>query len=292
MTGRSPAEQTAFGPMVIAACEQYTPPEHRLLDDDLAARFLPAGQRLVVRACRWAPVRRLLVDATERQATGLWAGMLCRKRYLDDQVGDAFNAGIDQLVVLGAGMDTRAHRLAVPAGAASFEVDLPTNVADKRRRVRAVLGERGDQVRLAPLDLASEDLVPGLERLGYAIDRPAVVVWEAVTQYLTEDAVHRTLDALSVLATGSRLLFTYIRRDFLDGTHLYGAGPVHRRMTGAHRVWHFGLGPGEVEPLLRRHGWTEIEQVGPAEYGTLHPELAQRGLPVSEIERAVRAERS
>src|SRR3990170_1278502 len=106
MTGRPTAEQTAFGPVVIAACERCTPPEQRLLDDDLAARFLPAGLRLVVRACRWAPVRRLLVDATERQATGLWAGVLCRKRYLDDQVRDAFGAGIDQLVVIGAGLDT------------------------------------------------------------------------------------------------------------------------------------------------------------------------------------------
>ncbi|MCO1661178.1 class I SAM-dependent methyltransferase [Pseudonocardia humida] len=291
MTGRSAAEQTAFGPMVIAACERYTPAEQRLLDDDLAARFLPVGQRLVVHACRWAPVRRLLLDATERQAAGLWGSMLCRKRYLDDQVRAAFAAGIDQLVVLGAGLDTRAHRLAVPAGVASFEIDLPANVADKRRRVRAVLGERGDEVRLAPLDLASDDLVPGLERLGYATDRPAVVVWEAVTQYLTEDAVHRTLDALSALATGSRLLFTHIRRDFLDGTHLYGAGPVHRRMTGEHRVWHFGVDPGEVGPLLGRHGWTEVEQVGPAEYRAHHPEVALRGLSISEIERCVRAEK-
>jgi O-methyltransferase involved in polyketide biosynthesis len=103
--------------------------------------------------------------------------------------------------------------------------------------------------------------------------------------------VHRTLTALSTLPTGSRLLFTYIRRDFLDGTHLYDAEPVHRRMTGKYHVWHFGLNPADVEPLLRRHGWTELEQAGPAEYRARYPEVARRGLAVSEIERCVLAEK-
>jgi len=72
--------------MVIAACERYTPVEDRLVDDELAQRFLPGGQRFVVRACR---------------------------------------------------------RPALPAGARAFEVDLPMNIADKRRRVREVLGASG-----------------------------------------------------------------------------------------------------------------------------------------------------
>jgi Leucine carboxyl methyltransferase len=81
----------------------------RLVDDDLAARFLPPGQRIAVRACRRATLRRLLVTATECQATGLWGSVLCRKRYLDDQVRAALDAGADQLVVLGAGMGTDAE---------------------------------------------------------------------------------------------------------------------------------------------------------------------------------------
>lgn len=130
MTGRRTAvAQTAFGPMVIAACEQHTPPARRLVDDPLAARLLPAGQRLLVRAGRWPAVQQRLAGATERLAVGMWASMLCRKRYGDDQVAAALEAGIGQLVVLGAGLDTRAHRLAAPAGVPAFEVDLPANIA-------------------------------------------------------------------------------------------------------------------------------------------------------------------
>ena len=50
---RNPAAQTAFGPMVQAAIEQYEPPQRRLVSDDLALSILPAGQRAVVRAMRW-----------------------------------------------------------------------------------------------------------------------------------------------------------------------------------------------------------------------------------------------
>ncbi|GLY06542.1 hypothetical protein [Actinoplanes sp. NBRC 101535] len=80
MTKAPAVAQTAFGPMVIAACEQHLPAHQRLFDDPDAARLLPAGQRMIVSACRWEPVRRLLVKATDSKADGLWASVLCRTR--------------------------------------------------------------------------------------------------------------------------------------------------------------------------------------------------------------------
>ena len=66
LMARNPAAQTAFGPMVQAAIEQYEPPERRLVDDDLALSILPAGQRALVRAMRWPLLRRLTISAGER----------------------------------------------------------------------------------------------------------------------------------------------------------------------------------------------------------------------------------
>ena len=95
MTGLPAAARTAFGPMVIAACEQTLPADQRLFDDPEAVRLLPRGQRLIVGACRWKPAYRLLVRATDSKAQGLWASMLCRKRYADDKVRDALRDGIE-----------------------------------------------------------------------------------------------------------------------------------------------------------------------------------------------------
>ncbi|HEY0452019.1 SAM-dependent methyltransferase [Actinophytocola sp.] len=277
MARRPPAARTAFGPMIIAAVERFEPAGRRILDDPLAIRFLPPPLALLVRACRWHVLRDRLVRTTERKAAGLWGGVLCRKRYADDQVAAAVDAGIDQLVVLGAGMDTRASRT---TGVTAYEVDLPANLAAKRA---------AGQVRLVPIDLETGDLLEALAAKGFRLDRPAMFTWEAVTQYLTEDGVRRTLAVLAKAAPGSRLVLTYVRRDFLDGTNRYGADGAYADFVERQRLWHFGLAPEEVGPLLAEYGWTEREQLGAAEYRRRYVEPAGRDLAVSEIERFVGA---
>lgn len=278
MTRRPPAAQTALGPMVIVAIEQYTPPGGRVTDDELAVRLLPAGMRAMI---RFPAVRRMLRSATERQGEGLWGSFLCRKRYADDRLAEAVDDGIEQVVVLGAGLDTRAYRLA--PGIPVVEADLPANIAGKRARLESALGGVPDNVTLLPVDFEADDL-------GAMLDlRPRTIfIWEAVTQYLTEDAVRRVFALLAGAAAGSRLVFTYVRTDFLDGTHLYGAERAHREFVTRRRVWHFGLAPGQVARFLRDYGWTETDQAGPAEYRTRYLTTRPR-LKVSELERSVTA---
>src|SRR3954452_7638774 len=215
MTARPAAAQTAFGPMVIAACEQILPADQRLFDDPDAIRLLPPSQRLIVGACRWKPVYQLLVRATDSKAQGLWASMLCRKRYADDKVRDALDDGIKQFVFLGAGLDTRPYRLVAPTGARSFETDLQANIAYKRRRLTETYGRLPANATLTPVDLETDDLTAALNATGFDWTEPAMFIWEAVTQYLAEDAVRRTLSCLTSAVPGSRLIFTYLRRDFL-----------------------------------------------------------------------------
>src|SRR3984885_6577287 len=108
---RNPLAQTAFGPMVLVAVEQSEPPERRLVDDYLAARFLPAPTRWLVAAAPPNLMRRLTMAAMEREGPGLWASFNCRKRYIADKVTESLD-DIDAVVVLGAGFDTLAYRLA------------------------------------------------------------------------------------------------------------------------------------------------------------------------------------
>jgi methyltransferase (TIGR00027 family) len=107
--------------------------------------------------------------------------VLCRKRYADDQVRAALSAGIDQLVVLGAGLDTRAYRLADPQRVGAFEVDLPVDIDTKRSRVRAALGKLLDRVRLVPADLETGDLAQSLSTSGFPLGPTGDGRGEAVT---------------------------------------------------------------------------------------------------------------
>jgi methyltransferase (TIGR00027 family) len=291
MAKRPLAAQTALGPMVIAATEQYVPESQRLLRDGLALRFLPAGYGLVVRACRWRVLRDLVITLSEKQAPGAWAGMLCRKRYADERVAQALDARIRQVVFLGAGLDTRAYRLVAPAGADAYELDLPANIALKRQRLQAIYGRAPGRVRLIPVDLETDDLAGALQANGFRLEQPALFVLEAVTQYLTEAGVRKTLGALAQAARGSRLLFTYVRKDFLDGAKLRGAERMYQEYVVKHRIWRFGVEPPQVAPLLRGYGWTEREQVGADEYTVRYLQPVGRRLPVMEIERFVYAKK-
>lgn len=285
----NPAARTAFGPMVIVAVDQYDP--RPLIRDELAERFLPAGTRGLVRLARWAPVRRWLRQQTERRMPGLWASMLCRKRYLDDAVAHAVEAGIDAVVVLGAGLDTRSYRLPALAGVPVYEVDLPVNIERKRGRVTAVLGAVPATVHLVAVDFETGALAGALRAAGHSPQQRTLFIWEAVTQYLTEAAVRETFAFLGTAAAGSRLAFTYVRQDFLDGTSTYGAPLAYRDFVARHPLWKFGLLPDQVAGFLAEYGWQETDQAGPREFAQRYTGPAGRDLPVSEIERSVSATR-
>src|SRR5271168_662694 len=174
---RNPAAQTAFGPMMLAAMEQTEPPGRRLVDDDLAARFLPAPTRWLVTATPPALMRRLMMAAMDRDSPGLWANMTCRKRYIADKVAEALD-GIDAVVVLGAGLDTLAYRLARQDDIPIFEIDQPVNIERKAAAVRRVLGKIPSSVQLVPLDFERDDVLTVLAERGYRPDYRTFFIWE------------------------------------------------------------------------------------------------------------------
>lgn len=292
MADNRPASQTAYGPIVTVAVEQHFPADRRLVSDELAARMLPSGFRWTVACCRWAFLRRMLLSASEAKAPGIWAWMCGRKRYIDEQVERAIADGIDAVVVLGAGLDTCAARVvARHPGVRAFELDLPANVTVKEARLRSLFDRVPDGITLIPVDFEGADLAAELAQRGLGDHQRAIFVWEGVTQYLTAAAVDETLAFLSKAPSGSRLVFTYVRRDFIDGDDLHGANALHRDLVIERQVWQYGIDPSRVGALLQTHGWREVEQAGATEVMHRYVEPTGRALPVSEIERCVYAER-
>ncbi len=288
---RNPAAQTAFGPMVLVAVEQSEPLGRRLVDDDLAAQFLPAPIRWLLSSAPPNPLRRLTIASMEREGPGLWASMIGRKRYIAEKVAASLG-DIDAVVVLGAGFDTLAYRLARTTRIPIFEVDQPVNIARKAAAVRRALGAQPGSIRLVPLDFEHDDVMSVLADHGYRPDSRTFFVWEAVTQYLSSEAVQQTLAKLRSAPAGSRLVFTYVRRDFIDGINLYGAEGLYRRFVQRRQLWHFGLPPQEVATFLAGHGWQLSEQAGPDLIMQRYVEPNGRHLTVSPIEWTAYAEKT
>ncbi len=144
----------------------------------------------------------------------LWIAL--RTAAIDREVLASVDAGVRQVVILGAGLDARAARLSRP-GARYFEVDHPLSQARKRERVAAA-GYPGDVATMVSCDFAREDFLDRLVAAGFQVDTPSVVVWEGVVLYLEEAAVRGTLRRL---ATGchpaSRVVFDHVGKKLATG---------------------------------------------------------------------------
>jgi methyltransferase (TIGR00027 family) len=114
-----------------------------------------------------------------------------RTRTFDDEVRRAIEGGVRQVVILGAGLDTRAARLA-SAGVRFFEVDHPATQADKRERLASVAGYPLEAATFVTCDFEHEDFLDRLAAAGHRASEPSIFVWEGVVYYLTEDAVRAT----------------------------------------------------------------------------------------------------
>ncbi|MGV0809191.1 SAM-dependent methyltransferase [Mycolicibacterium setense] len=282
-------ERTAIGPTMLVAIDQHD--DRPIIIDRWAARILPPVWRVPIALARWGRVRRAMAAVSDKSAPGAWASLLCRKRYIDDLARTAARDGFEALVIVGAGYDTRTYRVPELADMRVWEVDLARNIVAKARALRRCFGEVPPHVNLVPANLEADNLTERLIDHGFDVGMRTVFVWESVTMYLTARAVRETLRQMAECAPGSRLAFTYFRKDFVDGSVMYGADAAYEKFVTKQKLWTFGLHPDDVSGLLAENGWGEIEQLGPVEYRDRHLKPAGRDQPVSEIERAVCAER-
>ena len=174
-----------------------------------------------------------------------------RTRFYDDLVIEAIEDGVGQVVLVAAGMDTRAFRLAVPADVTVFELDLPDLFATKR----AVLEQEHAQPRcrrvVVGADLAEDDWPQALIAGGFDPAARTVFVVEGLSWYLTDAQNARLLDELARLAApGSRLGIDIISRDSRDSP---AAAPFFTFTAGLGILWQFAT--DDPAGFLAAHGW-------------------------------------
>jgi methyltransferase (TIGR00027 family) len=195
--------------------------------DYLAGRALLPYQRTLNRAPKLA--RWLL----ERGLPGAFGYFNARTQYFDEVLLQEARAGLEQVVILGAGFDSRSLRFSDALRTVRvFEVDMPEVLA---LRIEHLLeGQPTAAAATAvPIDFEHEDLGSVLRERGYASGARTLFLWEGVTYYLPEDAVKAVLFLVaSQSGAGSSILFDYVTRAFVDGDYSgYGA----RRLAGGWR---------------------------------------------------------
>ena len=277
---------TALGAAICRLIEQYQPEETRLFADPVVKDLVGAPIRLMMTS---AGLRHFTVKQTDGVAQGIYGVQVCRTRYLDDAVQAALGQGLGQVVILGAGYDTRPYRLPGIELTKVFEVDLPAVQADKKKKIQKHFGRLPGHVTFVPIDFDMQPLETALAGTAFNPSQPAVFVWEGVTQYLTAEAVAKTLDFIGKLAQGSVLLFTYVLKSIIERrSDIPDANRMMDRVA-KQSPWIFGLDPANLRSYLQPFHLVPVADVGTADYQESFLKELDRTLPVFAGERIVQA---
>lgn len=267
--------------------ELYVPEDKRLFDDPYALKLLPFRWQLIFRLVYLPGLRSLVLSLRERRMPGTLGAILCRTRYIDDVLKRSLQEGIDQLVILGAGFDSRAYRINGLSQVRVFEVDLPGTRELKQTRLEKVLGAVPENVTLIGMNFERQNLDEVLSAADFQKGKRTLFIWEGVTQYITAEAVDHTLEFVScVSGVGSAIVFTYVRQGIIDGSdrpEWFGTLLSFASRVGSPMI--FGLDQAEVAHYLSERGLALIEDVGAAGYQELYLKPLGRELNVLDVER-------
>ncbi|MCE5336846.1 MAG: class I SAM-dependent methyltransferase [Desulfobacteraceae bacterium] len=182
---------------------------------------------------------------------------------LYDEALERHLGSIGQLVVLGAGLDTRAFRLPPEAGIRCFEVDMPKTQAFKREML-VKAGLDSSRIVFVPADFMKENWFERLVGAGFDPEVRSFFLWEAVTMYLDRDAVESTLRAIAGTVPGTVVGFDYFSSEIIESRSLFMRyARAVLKLTGER--WVFGIDntppvKDRVERFLRSCGLVTREQ--------------------------------
>lgn len=244
---------TAEGIALLRALETARPAGERLIEDPYA--------RALISPWMWLLAKIFYTPASaERRGKGVVGFLAARERYIDDFLKTNLPQGVRQVVLLGAGLDSRPYRLKEMEAARVFELDRPGVQAVKRQRLQKVLKCMPDNVIFVPVDFNAQSLYDRLRECGYGESRKTIFVWQGVVYYLTPKAVDATLHFITKhSAPGSAVIFDYASTAYLQDSSRGEIKRMRLMQRFTKEALTFGIPEGEIEPFLTTRGFTGVQ---------------------------------
>lgn len=249
------------------ALETSRPPRRRLFTDPFAKYFLSPCLHLLCRLAAFVPTERLIYHIIQHRIPGALASGLARTRYIDDLLKQTITGGARQVIILGAGYDTRSLRLPGLNHLPVIEIDHADTSAQKRRTLKKAGVPLPQNTCYLTIDFNRQNLEQMFHKQGVDLTLPTTFIWEDVTNYLQKGAIDATLTLTSKFPAGSTLIFTYIDQKVLDEpSAFFGASRLLKDLNELEEKWTFGFVPEELASYLRVFGWKLTEDQGAASY--------------------------
>jgi len=186
-----------------------------------------------------------------------------RSRFSEDTMANCVAAGVRQVVVLGAGLDTFSLRNPfADLGVRVFEVDYAATQSWKRERIKAAGLSEPQSLIFAPTDFELESLLEGLTRAGFRLNQPVFFQWLGVVPYLTGEAVSSTLKFISAVPEA------VVAFDYAEPFQNYAAERRASVIAAAESAaargepWLSLFDPADLRELLRTNGFKTVEDLG------------------------------
>lgn len=271
---------TALGAAAARLMEQYEPDNRKLFKDPVVYQITNPVLRFIL---KFKFLRNYFVSASDKIFPGIFGGQICRTKFIDEKTLSILKE-IQQILILGAGLDTRAYRLEGIDQKIIYEVDLPNIQQIKKKGLKKYLGRLPSNVHFIPVDFNREKTETILKNTSFDFIKSTLIILEAVTQYLNPDAVYEVFSFISKFPNGSYLLFTYILRDVIE-KKAEGANKIIDWSEKKHCPFLFGINPSEIKSFLEKHNLEMLEDVGTNFYQENYLKPRNRNISVYEGER-------
>jgi len=238
-------------------------PDRKLRNKDMLAGKLCEP---VLLPREYEAAREVIDDNPEAYAGFFFVN--ARTRHIDEFLAQAASSGIMQVVVLGAGFDSRAYRFHKTYPRIEFfEVDLPATIDAKQTAVTRLFGALPKHVRYVPIDFDTQTLANALPAAGYDSKRRTLFILEGVSYYVNEAGNNDTFEFIGHHSpTKSLVVYDYLLRQVVDGNYegMYAASIEAKGVARIGEPFVTGWTPAQAAEYAQRHGLSVLEDLDSA----------------------------
>jgi methyltransferase (TIGR00027 family) len=264
---REGPSQMAEGMAMQRFAESNKPEGERICYDPYAVHFI--NPKIIEFGIKHPEEAKIKVQAMEDHLPGLSSSIMARVRYFDDMVTEAIENGLEQLVILGAGYDTRAYRIeGLKEKVKVFEVDHPNTQNFKKEKITEIFGSLPDHVTYVPIDFETQKLELKLFENGYNESLKTLFIMEGLIMYIPPEAVDETLNFIvKNSGMGSQIIFDYYPESVVDGTTALAVGQnIRNFLIKMEEPLQFGIKEGTIEKFLSSYGFSKIKNLTSEDY--------------------------